>query len=116
MPKKFALAATEIVPLATGYGSCFASDRITVDRQRVGYMYREEIDNALDSGWRFMAGDESDEYANNPENLGLYDVNTIANYDPSIIQFLNAPIGSAYLRDGSGELRPDPSPGLVREV
>ena len=104
MPKTFALDAGEIRPLATGHGSCIASDRITVEGRLVGFMYREKGDNDLDSGWRFLAGDEPESYIGDPGNFGIYDVNTIANYDPSIIQFLGSPIGSAYSRDGSGML------------
>jgi hypothetical protein len=86
--------------VAVGFGSCIASDRITVHGTLVGLMYREQPDNDLDSGWRFLAGDESDEYANTPQNLGLFDVNTIANYDPAIIDNLNAPFGSTFVRKG----------------
>jgi hypothetical protein len=68
-------------------------------------MYRERGDNDFDSGWRFLAGDESDEYLSIPANFELYDVNTIANYDPEIIPYLNAPVGYANLRDpSSGKL------------
>ena len=84
--------------VATGYGACFASDKITVDGERVRFMYREKPDREIDSGWRFMAGSESDEYINDPDNTGIYDVNTIANYDPDIIPFLDAPVGSAFER------------------
>jgi hypothetical protein len=69
-------------------------------------MYRERPDFEEDSGWRFMSGLESDEYLNDPDNLAIYDVNTIANYDPDIIPFLDAPIGSAFERNsGSGQFR-----------
>lgn len=61
-------------------------------------MYREEPDNEIDSGWRFMAGNESEEYMNDPDNSAIYDVNTIANYDPDIVPFLAAPLGSAFER------------------
>jgi len=47
-------------------------------------MYREQPDNDVDSGWRFMAGYETDDYMNNPSNHGIFDVNTIANYDEDI--------------------------------
>jgi len=47
-------------------------------------MYREPPRNTFDSGWSFFAGDETQGYCDNPENLALYDVNTIANYDPEI--------------------------------
>ena len=103
--KKFYKSADQIKALANGYGNCFASDEILVAGRRVGYMYREMPDNDIDSGWRFLAGDESDEYMDNPNNLGLYDVNTVANYDPDIIPYLDAPIGSAFERDDeNGEL------------
>jgi len=102
--KNFAIKASEFKPLVTGRGSCVATDRITVDQRPVGWMYRENGDNEIDSGWRFFAGDESDEYVSDPSNFELYDVNTVANYDPAIIPFLDAPVGSAYSRDpSSGE-------------
>jgi hypothetical protein len=101
--KKFQLKAEQIKQLALGYGGCIATDMITVEGRKVAFMYREQADNDLDSGWRFMAGFESDEYMNNPENHAVYDVNTIANYDPDIIPFLDAPTSSAFERvDGSG--------------
>ncbi len=79
-----------------------------VDGMRIGYMYREEPDNEIDSGWRFMCGDESDEYMDNPDNMGIYDVNTVANYDTDIIPYLSASIGSKYSRfNESKKLLPD---------
>lgn len=99
MHKKFKLATNEIKPIATGLGSCIASDHITVNGRKVGYMYRDSPDNEIDSGWRFMSGKESQVFMDNPKNLEIYDVNTIANYDPEIIPFLSDPIGSAFERD-----------------
>ena len=72
----------------------------------VGYCYREAPDSAVDSGWRFFAGDESQEYADLPENFALYDLNTVANYDPSITEILNNPIGSCFERNVLGQLVP----------
>ncbi len=71
-----------------------ASDKITVNGELVDFMYRVESDFEHDSGWRFMSGTEDQEYTNNPNNWAIYDVNTIANYDPSIIAYLHEPIGS----------------------
>lgn len=94
--KKFKLKNSELKKLVTKAGGCIATDRITVDGEKVGYMYREEPSNNVDSGWRFFAGDETDEYVNNAENLEIYDVNTICNYDESIMPYLNSDIGSSY--------------------
>lgn len=97
--KRFSLTADQIRPLANGRGGCLATDRVVVDGQRIGYMYRELPDSSIDSGWRFFAGDESNDYVNDPQNLGIYDVNTIANYDPLIIPLLSEPVGSVFARD-----------------
>ena len=100
--KPFKLRADEIRPLVIGRGGCFATDHITVEGHHVGYCYRESPNFRNDSGWRFFSGQESDEYANDPANIAIYDVNTIANYDPEIIPLLDAPHGSAFARDRSG--------------
>jgi hypothetical protein len=102
--KAFRLRANQIRRLIPSMGACYASDRITVDGAAVGYMYREQPDGGHDSGWRFFAGDESQEYADNPANFAVYDVNTICNYDPTIIPLLDAPVGSAFSRGKNGKL------------
>jgi hypothetical protein len=91
--------SNEVKPIAVGYGACFATDKITVEGYRIGYFYREIPDSPIDSGWRFLSGDESDEYIYNPNNIGIHDVNTIANYEPDIIAYLKKPIGSLFIRD-----------------
>ena len=107
MKKQFRLSADQIRILVTGYGSCIASDRITVDGKRVGYMYRERPRDSADSGWHFFSGDEPQQYVDDPGNLGIYDVNTIANYDPEITPFLDKPIDTAWARDSTGRFAED---------
>jgi hypothetical protein len=102
MRKHFRLSAEQIKPLAVGYGSCLASDRITVDGSPVGFMYRESPDGSGDSGWRFFGGDEFQAYSDDPSHFAMYDVNTIANYDSAIIPLLSDPV-SAYGRDELGQ-------------
>ncbi|HEV2612098.1 MAG TPA: DUF2185 domain-containing protein [Noviherbaspirillum sp.] len=96
MPKQFKLSKEQIRPLITGYGGCIASDKITVEGLPVGFMYREEPINDMDSGWRFMSGYEDETYMDDSRNHSIYEVNTIANYDPTIISFLDSPVGSVY--------------------
>jgi hypothetical protein len=104
--KDFCLQPSEIqdmLPDWEGPDGCLCTDRVTVDGRRVGYMYREEPDEDVpDSGWRFFAGDEDDDYIDNPDHSGFYRLNTIANYDADVIPFLNTPYGSAFVRDESG--------------
>jgi hypothetical protein len=106
--KKFRLSPEHFEPLARGPGSCLASDRITVDGCPVGYMDREAKDNALDSGWRFLSGDESDAYSNNPKNFELYDVNAVANDDRDVLPFLESEPGCAFGRTDGGPLLAEP--------
>jgi len=79
-------------------GFALASKRVSLDRAPVRFMYREKPGSAVDSGWRFFAGDETDEYANNPDNISLNAVTTICEIDPDIIPHLNAPHGTAFER------------------
>jgi hypothetical protein len=96
MSKRFRLSKDDIRPLAPGRGGCLATGRITVDGLPVRFMYRELPDNRIDSGWRFMSGTEDDAYMDDPSHHGAYDVNTIANCDPAILPWLDAPVGSAF--------------------
>ena len=78
-----------LLPDWAGADGCIATNRITVEGCKVGYCYREEPDGDWDSGWRFTAGDESDDYMDDPNNAGLYKLNTICNDDSDIIPLLN---------------------------
>jgi len=104
--KKFLLSKEQIKPLAVGFGGCIATDRILVDGCKVGYMSRDAPVDDVDSGWCFMAGDESQDYLDNANNSGIYDVNTLANYDPEILRYLDAEDGSAFERIDGGPLQP----------
>ena len=99
MSKVYLRDSSSFKPIAFGFGSCLASDRITVEEKLVGFIYREP-DNDLHSGWRFFAGDESEEYTADPQNFGLFDVNTVANYDPAILPHLDSSTGVAFVRRG----------------
>jgi hypothetical protein len=92
--KNFKLKADQITKLIEPMGGCIATDKITVDGELVDYMFRDEPDNDLDSGWQFFSGTEDQNYIDNPDNSAIYDVNTIANYDKAIIPYLNLPIGT----------------------
>ena len=86
------------------FGYALASKQLVKDRMTVRFMYRETPDNVYDSGWRFFSGFESDEYVNNPNNIGIYDISTIIEIDPDIVPFLDMPAGSAFERAENGIL------------
>jgi hypothetical protein len=85
-----------------GPAGCLATDRILVDGAAVGYCYREAPAGEWDSGWRFTAGDESDEYMDDPRHSDIYTLNCIVNYDMDILPILSAEAPCAFARGGRG--------------
>lgn len=84
----------ELEDLIVPMGGCYATDNITVDGNKIKVMIREEKSYDQDSGWFFMSGLEDQDYIDNQDNIMIYEVNTLANYDRSIIPYLDYPIGS----------------------
>lgn len=107
-PKNFFRPAEQLLPLLKReMGSGIATDRIMVDGKPVGVMYREDPEGDVDSGWRFMSGDETQEYADEADNWAIYSLNTIANYDRAVIPYLTADIGADFERVfGTDSFRP----------
>lgn len=84
---------------------CLVSDRISVDGCKIGCMYREQPSpDYPDSGWRFFEGTESKEYIQNVEHISVVRLNTICNYDPAIVDYLNCSYGTYFVRDKDGDL------------
>lgn len=100
--KIFKIPKESLVTLIESKMAGIATDSITVDGNLVRYMYREAPEKSYDSGWRFFSGIEDQNYVNDANNLSYYKLNTIANYDPSILPFLDAPIGSSFEKDDQG--------------
>ncbi|RLD57372.1 MAG: DUF2185 domain-containing protein [Bacteroidetes bacterium] len=104
MANRFKIDPADIKDIIQSIGYCVASDKITVEGSSVGFMYREEPESPDDSGWRFLSGDETEEYVEDMNNSMIFDVNTIANYDRAIVSYLSMPIGSELERvEGSDE-------------
>jgi hypothetical protein len=80
-------------------GLCFVTKRVLEDGAPVGYLYREEPDNGDDSGWRFTANDESDDYMNDSANVALVSVGAVLGVDDRFIGLLDSPAGSAFAFD-----------------
>ena len=73
---------------------CRVSGKITDEGMKVGFMYREEPDNGLDSGWRFLSGTETQKYVNDENNSKTTDLDAVAKLDPSIVPYLDRPFGT----------------------
>ncbi|WP_064609314.1 DUF2185 domain-containing protein [Streptobacillus moniliformis] len=71
---------------------CIISNRITVDGENVGYCYRQrEKLGKNDSGWRFFAGDEDENYLKDTSNFGVYKLSIVCNLDKNVREILNLP-------------------------
>ena len=82
---------------------CIATDRISKDKCKVGYMYREEPYKMFDdSGWRFFEGTEDQEYMSIPENSSVHELEEICKIDESIIPYLDSEVGTSFYRDENG--------------
>lgn len=84
---------------APNIGFVIATKRITQDEHKVCFLYREEPMDPKDSGWRLFAGDESQEYVDDPENSGIHTPAEILMIDDSILPLLDAPVGAAFERE-----------------
>jgi hypothetical protein len=92
--KNYKIPKDQIKELVSGYRAGLATDKIMVLGELVDYMYREDPAHAADSGWRFFSGSEDQAYVDDSNNMAFYAMNTLANYDPAIIPYLDLPIGT----------------------
>lgn len=97
MGKSFVIKRENVVELVSGHISCAASDRVTVDGAPIGYIYRQNPAWDGDSGWRFLAGDEDQDYLDDG-NVSIFEVNVVANIDRAILPYLNEPVGTRLSR------------------
>lgn len=81
---------------------CFVTQRILRDGDKVGYLYRESPDHEDDSGWRLMAGDESQEYMDDTDNVAYVSLGSVLNHDDSFVHLLDAEAGAAFERSDDG--------------
>lgn len=111
--KKFFLKSEDIKSLIKTDLFCIATDRIMVDGCKVGYMVHHEPreNEPQDSGWIFFEGTEDEAYMNDGSHLGLYSLNTVANYDSDIILHLEAPVGIALFRGNDDKFYVDRGEG-----
>lgn len=85
------------------FGYVLATKRLVDGGGPVGFMYHERGDGSY-SGWSFLVGDETQEELDDPENLGIYSIETILSIDPDVGDYLECGIGTAFERDHGGEI------------
>ncbi len=90
------------------YNRCFVTNKVLYDNAPINYIYREEpIEkdperDYVDTGWRILSGDESDEYMDNSENISLVSLGAVLSKDDSFIDLLESKIGTSFERNENG--------------
>lgn len=80
-------------------GGLMVSKLVVEEKVKPKFIYREKRTREGDSGWRIFAGNESEEYLEDPENVGIYHARHIIEIDPSLRNLLLSGIGSVYERE-----------------
>lgn len=91
------------------------SKKIREGGWKIGYGRRDEPTSERDSGWFFCVGDEDDEYINNTDNLELWAVYSVLQFEPALNEFITAPYDSSVVRVKSGRFEFD-APGKKIEI
>lgn len=108
MEKPFKISPENLKTLTNDNRGCVATDKITVEGMKVGFMYRDRPDEDIenDSGWRFFSGTEEQDYVDDIRNSEILPINTVANYDPAILPYLKSKTGSEWERvEGTDKFR-----------
>jgi hypothetical protein len=73
----------------------FVSKR-ALEADHIGYCYRDEPENNIDSGWRFLYGDEDEDYLDNPTNSEAVYPEDMLSINPALDSILSAPVHAEF--------------------
>lgn len=96
--KKKAAAAAKKKAAATKKAALCSSRVVGPKRKAVLFAYRQEPDNDMDSGWRFLHGDESESFLGDAKNCLVTPMDLVLAMDPTLEGLLERPVGAAFRR------------------
>lgn len=73
----------------------FVSKR-ALETDHIGYCYRDYPETNIDSGWRFLYGDEDEDYLENPENSEAVYPDDMLSLNPALEVILAAPVNTEF--------------------
>lgn len=74
-----------------------------LEEERIGYMYRQAPEEDFsDCGWRFLTGDETEDYVKEPDHILIRTFSEICNIAPSVRAYFYAGYGMQYVRTKEG--------------
>lgn len=80
----------------------FVSNR-ALENKHIAYCYRDKPENNIDSGWRFLYGDEDESYLDNPTNSETVYPKEMLVINPALEAILSAPLYSEFEWDEEAE-------------
>ncbi len=80
----------------------FVSKR-ALEADHIGYCYRDRPETNIDSGWRFLYGDEDEEYLDNPVNSEAVYPDDMLSINPFLEVILSAPVNTEFEWDAEQE-------------
>jgi hypothetical protein len=81
----------------------FVSKR-ALEADHIGYCYRDEPETNIDSGWRFLYGDEDEEYLDNPTHSEAIYPEDMLSINPALDVILGASVGLEFEWDDESEM------------
>ena len=78
--------------------------RRALDMDHIGYCYRDNPENNIDSGWRFLYGDEDDDYLVNPVNNEVVYPEDMLSVSPGLELILAAPVNCEFEWDDEQQI------------
>ena len=78
---------------------CSVTNRVLEDKEKPRYIFWAPSEDEDDSGWRIRAGDENEEYLNDPSNSQRVPLGEVVYHDDSFKHLLFLEKETAYLFD-----------------
>ena len=86
-----------------GLGASIVSNNILKNKANIKWIFREDSDDELDNGWRFLSEIDNEEYLSNPKNMSVCDWSTIVEIEPAVLSICDVPIGTELILIYEGE-------------
>jgi Uncharacterized protein conserved in bacteria len=67
--------------------------KMALEADHIGYCYREIPETKIDSGWRFLYGDEDEDYLDDPSVSAAVYLEEMLSINPALDTILSAPVG-----------------------
>ena len=78
--------------------------KMALEADHIGYCYREVPETNIDSGWRFLYGNEDEEYLDDPSvSLAVYPEDMLS-INPALDTILSAPVGLEFEWDDEQQM------------